>query len=54
MPLKPGKSKKTILKNALEMMKAGHPRDQAWAAAYSKAGKTKKKKKSKLARPNQQ
>lgn len=40
MPLKKGRSNKVILENAKEMMKAGHPRDQAWAAAYSKAGRS--------------
>jgi len=40
MPLKPGSSKNTIRDNALEMIKSGHPRAQAWAAAYSKAGKS--------------
>ena len=42
MPLKSGKSKKTIIQNAKEMMASGHPKDQSWAAAYSKAGKSKK------------
>ena len=37
MPLKPGRSKKVIEENAVEMMKSGHPKDQAFAAAYSKA-----------------
>lgn len=41
MPLKKGRSNKVILENAKEMMKAGHPKDQAWAAAYSKAGRSK-------------
>ena len=44
MPLKSGKSKKTIIQNAKEMMASGHSKDQAWAAAYSKAGKSRKRK----------
>ena len=43
MPLKKGKSKAVILQNALEMIKAGHPKDQSWAAAFQKAGLGKKK-----------
>jgi len=39
MPLKPGK--KNISKNISEMIRAGHPRDQAIAAAMSKAGRSK-------------
>lgn len=37
MPLSPGSSKETIVKNALEMQRSGHPRDQSWAAAYANA-----------------
>jgi hypothetical protein len=37
MPLLSGKSKKIISHNISEMVKAGHPQDQAVAAAYSKA-----------------
>lgn len=38
MPLKRGRSKETIRSNALEMIRSGHPRAQAWAAAYRQAG----------------
>ena len=47
MPLKSGKSKATISKNIAEMIKAGHKPAQAIAAAYSNAGKSKKKSKKK-------
>jgi hypothetical protein len=45
MPLQKGSSKKTIGKNIGTEIKAGKPRDQAIAIAYSKAGKSKKGKK---------
>jgi len=45
MPLIKGSSRKIIYRNFKEMVRAGHPEDQAWAAAYSHAGKSKKKKK---------
>lgn len=47
MPLKKGSSQKTISYNIDEMMNAGHPRNQAIAAAMNMAGKGKKKKKTK-------
>jgi hypothetical protein len=47
MPLKSGKSKDVISYNIAEMIRAGHPNDQAVAAAYSKAGLSKDKKKNK-------
>ena len=37
MPLKKGKSKKTMAENIREMVKAGHPVKQAVAAAYRQA-----------------
>lgn len=43
MPLKGGKSKKVISQNIREMVKAGYPVKQAAAAAYSKAGKSRRK-----------
>ena len=39
MPLSKGRSQKTISHNIAEMIGAGHPRDQAIAAALSTARK---------------
>lgn len=47
MPLKKGSSKATISANIGEMIKAGHKKDQAVAAAFRMAGKSKSKKKKK-------
>ena len=41
MPLSPGKSQKTISHNISEMVHAGHPQDQAIAAALNTARHTK-------------
>lgn len=42
MPLLEGKSDDTISKNIAELIRAGYPKAQAVAIAYSKAGKKKK------------
>lgn len=44
MPLKKGSSKATISTNIAEMIRAGHPKNQAIAAAMRSAGKPRKPK----------
>lgn len=46
MPLYKGRSKKIISKNIGTLISEGYPKDQAAAIAYSKVGKSRKKKRS--------
>ncbi|HEX8835439.1 MAG TPA: hypothetical protein VF748_00755 [Candidatus Acidoferrum sp.] len=43
MPLERGSSNATRSRNAHEMMRAGHPRDQALAAAYRQQRKSRRR-----------
>lgn len=43
MPLKQGKSKKTISENITELIRSGRDPKQAAAIAYDKAGKSRKR-----------
>jgi len=45
MPLKKGKSKKTIEANVKKLIDEGYPPKQAVAIAYERAGKSRKTKK---------
>lgn len=43
MPLKSGKSRKTVSRNIRELKRSGRPTKQAVAIALKKAGKSRKK-----------
>jgi hypothetical protein len=48
VPLRAGKSQETVSENISEMVRAGHPQNQAVAAAMQKKRETGKKRRRKL------
>lgn len=53
MPLREGKSNKVVSYNIAEMMKSGHPQNQAIAAALSNAGRSRADKLRKSKKPKE-
>ena len=50
MPLKSGSSRETVSSNISEMVRAGHPQDQAIAAAMRKKRESGKRRKTRRSR----
>ncbi len=50
MPLKKGKSNKTVSDNIMELMHNDYPQDQAVAISLNKAGRSKKKRSKKVSK----
>jgi hypothetical protein len=50
MPLKKGRSRKIVSENIAEMIRSGHPRNQAIAASLENAGLSNRKKRRKTKR----